>query len=78
LASQSFHWHAIPAAVELSATGFANVATEESISFPDHNPVAYTAEDVSFNIEIVVFDAEAGRLLGQLQSLATGQNLDFL
>jgi Tol biopolymer transport system component len=41
------------------------------------NMIAFTAEEDSFNIETVAFDAETGRVTGEPKSLTTGQNTNF-
>jgi Tol biopolymer transport system component len=43
----------------------------------DGKLIAFTAEDDSFNIERVAFDAETGRVTGQPETLTTGQNINF-
>ena len=43
----------------------------------DGKLIAFTAEDDSFNLERVAFDAETGRVTGQPETLTTGQNINF-
>jgi Tol biopolymer transport system component len=43
----------------------------------DGRLIAFTAEDDSFNVERVAFDAETGRVTGQPETLTTGQNINF-
>ena len=43
----------------------------------DGKRIAFTAQDVSFNIERVAFDAENGRVTGSPQPLTNGQNINF-
>ena len=39
--------------------------------------IAFTAEEDSFNVETVPFDAETGRVSGEPNPLTTGQNINF-
>lgn len=39
--------------------------------------IAFTAEEDSFNVEAVAFDAESGRVGGEPKPLTTGQNINF-
>ena len=43
----------------------------------DGKLIAFAAQDVSFNIEAIPFDAEAGRLLGAPQPITSGNNISY-
>jgi len=43
----------------------------------DGKMIAFTGEDVSFNVETIPFEAEQGRVSGEPKPLTTGQNINF-
>jgi serine/threonine protein kinase len=43
----------------------------------DGKLIAFAAQDISFNIEAIPFDAETGRLLGAPQEITKGNNINY-